>query len=147
MNFIELDKMSYTILNQMNLFSWNVSFQDCCMYYKLNYNAHYVWSHLLDMPSDSILKLAMSSVAAPSSSAPTPRPRGPMAESRRRAWISSEMVSRFRRAVLYSALAWVSLAWRSSTRLFSCCMGEGGQGKAENRSHIFIIKTQIKSTC
>lgn len=96
-----------------------------------------VWSHLLDMPSDSILKLEMSSVALPSSSAPTPRPRGPMADSRRRAWISSEMVSRLRRAVRYSALAWVSLAWRSSTRRFSCCMG--GQGEAENRSQTIII--------
>lgn len=65
---------------------------------------------IIDMPSDSILKFAMSSVTVLSSSAPTPRPRGPMADSRRRAWISSEMVSRLRRAVRYSALAWVSLA-------------------------------------
>lgn len=80
-----------------------------------------IWAHLLDMPSDSILKLLMSSPAPTSFSAPTPQQRGPMAVRRLRAWISSEMVSRLRRAVLYSSLAWDSLAWHSSTFLFSCC--------------------------
>lgn len=74
---------------------------------ELNYNQA---CHSLDKPSDSILKLLMSSVLAPSSSAPTPRPLGPIAETRLRAWISSEMVSRLFRAVRYSALAWVSFA-------------------------------------
>lgn len=72
------------------------------------------------MPSDSILKLVMSSTATLSPSAPTPRPRGPMAELRRRSWISSEITSRFLRAVLYPSLAWLNLACNSSTFFFRC---------------------------
>lgn len=63
----------------------------------------------LDRPSDSILKLAMSSLP-PSPSAPTPCSLVPMARERRWAWISSEMLSRLRSAARYSALATTSLA-------------------------------------
>lgn len=59
----------------------------------------------MDIPSESILKLEMSSPETLSPSAPTPRSRGPMAEFRRRSWISSEIISKFLRAVLYSPLA------------------------------------------
>lgn len=73
--------------------------------------------HSLDNPSDSILKLETSSPEL-SPSAPTPGLRGPMVELLRRSWISSEIISRFFRAVLYSPLAWDSLACRSSTFFF-----------------------------
>lgn len=66
--------------------------------------------HSLEIPSDSILRLDVSSPETLSPSAPTPRPRGPMAELRRRSWISSEIISRFLSAVRYSALACDSLA-------------------------------------
>lgn len=72
----------------------------------------------LDTPSESILKLEMSSPEMLLPSAPTPRPRGPMAEVRRRSWISSEIISRFLRAVLYSPFAWNSLTCLSSTVFF-----------------------------
>uniref|UniRef100_A0A8C1A5R3 Small ribosomal subunit protein uS15m n=1 Tax=Cyprinus carpio carpio TaxID=630221 RepID=A0A8C1A5R3_CYPCA len=47
-----------------------------------------------------------------------------MPEERLRSWISSEIISRFLRADLYSPLACVSLAWRSSTFFFSCLRGD-----------------------
>lgn len=72
----------------------------------------------LDISSDSILKLEMSSPETLSPSAPTPGLRGPMMDILRRSWISSEIISRFPRAVLYSFLAWDSLACRSSTFFF-----------------------------
>lgn len=80
--------------------------------------------NLLDIPSDSILKPEMSSPETLSPSAPTPRPRGPMMEFLRRSWISSEIISRFLRAVLYSPLAWDSLACRSSTFFFRFWRGD-----------------------
>ena len=101
----------------------------------------------LDIPSDSILKLEMSSPETLSPSAPTPRPRGPMTELRRRSWISSEIISRFLRAVLYSPLAWDSLACRSSTFFFRFWRGDDQRERDEGHEDwesIFILKAKLK---
>lgn len=74
----------------------------------------------LEMVSDSGLLADRSSTEILLPSAPTPHPRGPMAVDRLLSWISSEIISRFFKAVLYSPFARASFACRSSTVFFSC---------------------------
>jgi hypothetical protein len=94
--------------------------------WKQSFHTSCVILHLSDSPetaSGSGLLPDRSSTEVLLPSAPTPQPRGPMALERRLSWISSEILSRFFRAVLYSPFARVSLVCRSSTVFFSCWSG------------------------
>lgn len=67
-------------------------------------------TYLLEILSDSSLHTTRSSADTLLPSAPTPHPLGPIEDARLRSWISSEIISRFFKAVLYSPFAKNSFA-------------------------------------